>query len=269
VSEPLQLVVAIESRLRAHSSPERAAGARRYLKSDLEFVGVTTPKFRDVVGEALRSAGPLAVEQLRAAVSELWRRPVFELRAAAVELLDRHATLLEGRDLARVERMLRESRTWALVDWLSTRVAGRLIERRPALADELDRWAADGDFWVRRAALLSLLVPLRRGGGDFERFGRYADAMLEEREFFVRKAIGWVLREVAKKRPGLVDDWLRPRLARASGLTVREAVKYLPPERRGALLELRSVLPRRQSSAPARAAEAPRARGKAGSRERS
>jgi 3-methyladenine DNA glycosylase AlkD len=63
-----------------------------------------------------------------------------------------------------------------------------------------------------------------------ETFARYADGMLSEREFFIRKAIGWVLRETGKKRPELVAAWLAPRAHRASGLTVREAVKYLPPE---------------------------------------
>ena len=100
----------------------------------------------------------------------------------------------------------------------------------------LDRWATDDDFWVRRSALLALLLPLRRGGGDFARFGRYADAMLEEREFFIRKAIGWVLRDTSRKRPELVYAWLRPRVARASGVTVREAVKHLPEAQRDEIL---------------------------------
>ncbi len=79
-------------------------------------------------------------------------------------------------------------------------------------------------------------MPLRRGEGDFERFGRYADQMLEEKEFFIRKAIGWVLRETAKRRPELVADWLAPRVHRASGVTMREAVKPLPAEVRERLL---------------------------------
>jgi 3-methyladenine DNA glycosylase AlkD len=59
--------------------------------------------------------------------------------------------------------------------------------------------------------------------------------MLAESEFFIRKAIGWVLRETAKKKPDLVADWLEPRLHRMSGVTFREAVRWLPPDRRGAL----------------------------------
>ena len=65
--------------------------------------------------------------------------------------------------------------------------------------------------------------------------------MLEEREFFIRKAIGWVLRDTARKRPEMVAEWLRPRVQRASGLTVREAVKPLPPETRDQLLATRSA----------------------------
>jgi 3-methyladenine DNA glycosylase AlkD len=106
-------------------------------------------------------------------------------------------------------------------------VAGSLVERSPTLGRKLDRWARDPDFWIRRSAMLALLMPLRRGGGDFERFSRYADAMLDEREFFIRKAIGWVLRDTSKRRPAMVSEWLAPRMHRASGVTLREALKYL------------------------------------------
>ena len=104
----------------------------------------------------------------------------------------------------------------------------------------LDRWASDDDLWIRRSALLAHLEPLRAGGGDFARFGRYADQMLDEREFFIRKAIGWILRDTARKRPDLVFEWLLPRAARAAGLTVREAVKPLAPEQREAILAARN-----------------------------
>jgi 3-methyladenine DNA glycosylase AlkD len=88
--------------------------------------------------------------------------------------------------------------------------------------------------------MLALLVPLRRGDGDFDRFSRYADQMLEEKEFFIRKAIGWILRDTAKRRPELVAAWLGPRVHRASGVTMREAVKPLPRAVREALLAART-----------------------------
>ncbi len=127
-------------------------------------------------------------------------------------------------------------KTWALVDSLAANVTGDLVERYPQLGSVLDRWARDDDFWIRRSAMLALLKPLRRGEGDFERFAGYADAMLEEKEFFIRKAIGWVLRETAKKPPDLVHECLVPRTSRASGVTMREAVKPLSTEQAEALM---------------------------------
>jgi 3-methyladenine DNA glycosylase AlkD len=229
------LAVEIERRLRDHHDPDRAAGARRYLKSDLEFLGVRTPQLRAVLKTCLTASGPLDRATLVRVVHELWARGVFELRAAAVELLERHVAVLEPADLDLVERLLRESRTWALIDALAPCVAGPMLERFDGLWTTVDMWAEDDDFWLRRAALLVHLLPLRRGDGDFARFARTADAMLDEREFFIRKAIGWVLREAGKKRPELVVGFLAPRLGRASGLTVREAVKHVPPQLRSRL----------------------------------
>ena len=82
---------------------------------------------------------------------------------------------------------------------------------------------------MRRSALLALLRGIRAGTPDLARFTRYAEPMLAEKEFFIRKAIGWVLREVSKKRPALVQAFMKEHGARASGLTRREATKYLPP----------------------------------------
>jgi 3-methyladenine DNA glycosylase AlkD len=217
----------LSTALKAAGDPERAVQEKRYLKSELRHWGTSMPAIRRVASAFAKAHPDLGHAELVALVEELWAEPVHERRVAAVELLDAYGPRLEARDLRLVERLIRESRTWALVDGLAATVAGGLVERFPELGRALDRWAVDEDFWVRRAALLALLVPLRRGGGDFERFGRYADAMLEEREFFIRKAIGWVLRDTGRKRPALVARWLRPRAARASGLAVREAVKYL------------------------------------------
>jgi 3-methyladenine DNA glycosylase AlkD len=217
----------IEAALRAHADPARARGAKAYLKSDWEFIGIRAPVFRRAIKSELAANPVRDRTMLLATVSALWSHEIFELRAAAFELLDMHPTLLLPADLAFVERLVRESHTWALVDGLAAHVAGSLVERNPRLGRTLDRWARDADFWVRRSAMLALLLPLRRGGGDFERFSRYADAMLDEREFFIRKAIGWVLRDTSKKRPAMVSEWLLPRMHRASGVTLREALKYL------------------------------------------
>ena len=213
--------------LRAIGDPDRAAQEKAYLKSELEFFGESVWEIRRVAKAFVSGAKPLAHEDLTALVEALWAAPVFERRMASVVLLELHPTLLGPADLPLIERLLRESLTWALVDALATDVVGGILARSPAVTPVLDRWATDPDFWIRRASLLAELQPLRKGG-DLGPFLRRADAMLDEKEFFIRKAIGWVLREVGKRRPEEVIAWLGPRTHRASGVTMREAVKYLP-----------------------------------------
>ena len=231
------IVAAIDAAVRAAGDPVRAEQERRYLKSSREHAGTGVPAVRRIV----RDVGLLEHDVLVGVVEGLWAQPLHEHRVAAVELLTAHVAALDPADLPLVERLIRGSGTWALVDALAANVAGPLLERHGEPAAVLDRWAADPDFWIRRSALLALLRPLRRGDGDFVHFARYADAMLDEREFFIRKAIGWVLRDTARKRPELVFDWLLPRAGRASGVTLREAVKYLPEDQRAAILAARNT----------------------------
>jgi 3-methyladenine DNA glycosylase AlkD len=225
-----------ERALRQVGTAARAATEKAYLKSDLEFAGASIPAIRTMVARWSRNRPALQHDQLTALIMALWASPLHECRAAAVVLLERTSHQLGPADIALLENLLRTSRTWALVDGLAINVVGDIVDRWPEASETLDRWACDDDFWLRRSAILALLRPLRAGSGDFERFARYADTMLEEKEFFVRKAIGWVLREVAKRRPELVAAWLAQRVHRASGVTVREAVKPLPEHVRAVLL---------------------------------
>lgn len=227
----------IHSALRDRGTPTRAAKERAYLKSDLVFLGTDVPAIRRVARTAYHDAGEFTREDLVAVVAALWARGVHECRMAAVELLKVGGELLGPPDLAWLEGLLRAARTWALVDGLAVSVVGAMVARSTAVGPTLDRWSADRDFWLRRAALLALLPGVRAGAPDYARISRYAEMMLDEREFFVRKAIGWVLREAGKRDPGFVATWLEPRTGRVSGVTIREAVKYLPAPQRTLLLE--------------------------------
>jgi 3-methyladenine DNA glycosylase AlkD len=245
---PIHNVISdLESRLRAAGTPERAVSEKKYLKSDLTFLGAAVPKVRAITRDFRKANPRLTHEELAALVAELWSKPIHEFHAAAIELLWMYRKLLLPEDMTLIERMLRTSYTWAYVDALAGPLVGELVERYPELNKTLDRWASDKDFWVRRSALLALDRPMRRGGGDWPRFVRYADPMLEEKEFFIRKAIGWVLREVSKKQPELVCEYLTsprrrgepPRGAIVSGVTLREALRYLAQGQRDSVLALR------------------------------
>ena len=226
--DPNALADLLTEELRAVGDPDRAAQEKAYLKSDMEFFGESVWEIRRVAKAFVSGARPLEHGDLTALVEALWAKPVFERRMASVVLLELHPKLLTAADLPLIERLVRESLTWALVDALATDVIGGILTRSPLeVAPVLDRWSTDPDLWICRASLLAELQPLRKGG-DLGPFLRRADAMLDEKEFFIRKAIGWVLREVGKRRPEEVVAWVAPRTHRASGVTMREAVKYLP-----------------------------------------
>ncbi|MBI2409298.1 MAG: DNA alkylation repair protein [Gemmatimonadetes bacterium] len=229
-------VRAVRAALAAAGTPARAAGAKAYLKSDLAFLGADTPTLRRVGGALATRVKADGDASLRPLVDALWRTRVHELRAVALVLLERRVDALGAGDLPRLERLMRASRTWAYIDWISNKVFGRMVLRVPAVRRALPRWARDDDFWVRRTALLTIARPVVLGDAPFSAFAVLALPMLGEREFFIRKAIGWVLRDVSKKSPAVVAEFLRTHLADVSGLTMREGAKYLPARDRRELL---------------------------------
>jgi 3-methyladenine DNA glycosylase AlkD len=223
----------IEARLGELADPERAVQEKRYLKSDLRHLGVRLPDVRKV---AVSAAAGLDRADTLALVAELWAEPLHERRTVAIEVLIRNVRLLTADDLAVAERLVRASHTWAYVDALAVKVVGGLLTRHPPLAGTLDIWVADENFWIRRTALLALLPGIRRGDADLDRLSAYGEALIEEREFFIRKALGWVLRELAKRDPAWVASWVGERIGLVSGVTIREAVRHLPETGRDTLL---------------------------------
>ncbi|MGO8993827.1 MAG: DNA alkylation repair protein [Polyangiaceae bacterium] len=229
---PSAAVRHFRTRLSALGTPTRASSEKAYMKSTLLFHGVTAAQLRGTCA-AFCKEHPLDHDSLRAIVAALFATDWFDLRSMGIALLERKRALLVPRDAPWLITLVRASPCWAHVDYLATQVIDPLVAANPTLLVRTRTWAKDKDFWVRRTALLAQLRALRGGGGDFALFAEIAAPMLEEKEFFIRKAIGWVLREVSKKRPALVRDFFREHGERASGLTRREGTKYLPaPMRR-------------------------------------
>jgi len=239
VFDPAAAALVLAESLRAAGDSGRAVQEKRYLKSELEFYGVPVPGLRRAVRAAARGYPGLDREALVAWAVALWREPVHERRMAAVEVLGLAVRQLRADDLATVESLIREARTWALVDSLAGQIAGTIALRDPLGWPRIDGWATDADFWVRRSAMLALLPGIRSGQPDLARFERYAIPMLTEKEFFIRKAIGWVAREVSKRDPAWVAAWTADHVTKMSGVTFREATRRLPPEVAARLRALR------------------------------
>jgi 3-methyladenine DNA glycosylase AlkD len=214
-------------RFRVEGTPERAQGMKAYMKSELSFFGVDQAAVRGACRDFATLHADAHVDEVLDAVEALARSPWFELRSAAIGVLERRKKELGPGHLATLLRWVRGMACWAHVDWIATKLVGAVIARHPTERDRLSRWARDPHLWVRRTALLAQLDELRSGGGDFALFEQIAAPMLAEKEFFIRKAIGWVLRETARRRPELVRRFIAAHGAEMSGLTRREASKYV------------------------------------------
>lgn len=227
----------IDSVLLKQADPVRAAREKEYLHSASTHLGVGVPALHRIARSTARGLDRATLLDVAVRLWDEPTPPVHERRFVAADLLANRPEVMEPSDVPLVERMTRESGTWAIVDTLAPHVLGPIVEQHPdEMTAVLDDWARTGDRWLRRSVLLAYLPSLRAGRGDWHRFTGYADSLLGDREFFVAKAIGWVLRDTARRRPELVLAWVVPRMPRMHRVTAREVVKPFPPDVRQRLM---------------------------------
>lgn len=216
------LVASIRAALRAAADPTRAPAQQAYMKSTMPFLGVSVPDTRRVARSMTsRSTAP---ETLLAAARTLWDEATHrEERYAALALLAVRQLQGDPDLVPLIEHMVRTGRWWDFTDELAHRVAG-LLDADPArMAAHVRSWSVDDEMWLRRLAIIAQL-------GRRERLDRalLGDAVLqnaEDPEFFLRKAIGWALRDAARSDPGWVLTFVATH--DLSPLSVREATKHL------------------------------------------
>jgi 3-methyladenine DNA glycosylase AlkD len=192
------------------------------MKSDMPYLGVRMPDLRRAWRTVLAAHTLEDGAALEAAVSELWDRAGFrEERYTAIALLDRYPHLVS---LALLERLVVEGAWWDYVDNLARQV-GRLLRRDPTIGAAMRRWSADANVWRRRVSIICQLG--FKGETDLALLYDCIEPNLDDREFFIRKAIGWALRDYAWHNPAEVDRYVREHESRLSGLSRREATRNL------------------------------------------
>ena len=219
------LVQEIRGALRSRKDPTYAAGAQRYMKSEMPYLGVRMPEVRRLSRAAARRHPPTDAAALERAVRALWDDADFrEERYAAQALL--RSPLVTGnlRLLPLHERIVRTGAWWDHVDE-AARHAGDLLDAHQApMTERVRAWSTDQDMWLRRVSIIGQLR--RRERTDTDLLGAVIEANLDDGEFFIRKAIGWALRQHARTDP----DWVRAFVAAhpaLSPLSRREALKHL------------------------------------------
>jgi 3-methyladenine DNA glycosylase AlkD len=219
------LVSAIREALRDAADAERAPGMQAYMKSPMPFRGVPMPTVRSITKAAARAHPLLTLDDLETAVRTLWDEAEFrEERYAASALLATKTGTGRLELVPLYEHLATTGAWWDHVDDLAHRIA-ELHDAHPLETAAIVRhWSTTADFWLRRLAILSQLG--RRDRVDPALLAEVIEPNIADREFFIRKAIGWALREYARVEPA----WVRAFVADhddLSGLSKREALKHL------------------------------------------
>ena len=236
---PTALRTAVIHSLEAAADPERAAGQQRYMKSEMPYHGVTTPVMRKLARAAFRDHPLDDRADWETAVLMLWRQATHrEQRYVAIELADHrpYRRWLDPRALPIVEEMIVTGAWWDFVDALAANhLAAILDSDRATIRPVMWEWATDdlaaenaprdGGLWRRRSAILVQLKAKERT--DEELLFHAIEASMDSTEFFLRKAIGWALRQYAYTAPDTVVSYVEHHADRLSGLSKREALKNL------------------------------------------
>ncbi|MFH8613071.1 DNA alkylation repair protein [Streptomyces sp. NPDC018029] len=210
---------------RAAADPERAAQMRAYMKDIAPFLGLASPVRRDLSRAVLAGTPRPDETDCTAIALRCWELPEREYAYFAVDYLRRHVRRCSS-DFLPVARHLVTTRSWwDTVDLLAAHVVGGLVAADPELRTAMDEWIEDENLWVARTALLHQLR--YKSATDPERLFAYCVRQSGHPDFFLRKAIGWCLREYAKTDPEAVRAFVERERWRLAPLSVREALKNL------------------------------------------
>lgn len=207
------------------ADPEWASRAQAYIRNVAPFLGLPTPLRRQLSRTVLAGLPRPDATDCAAIALRCWELPEREYAYFAVDYLRRHVTRLPSDFLPVVRHLVTTVSWWDTVDALAAHVVGGLVAADPELRTEMDAWVEDEDLWVARTALLHQLR--YKDATDTERLFGYCVRQSGHPDFFIRKAIGWCLREYAKTDPDAVRGFVERERGRLAPLSVREALKNL------------------------------------------
>jgi len=207
------------------ADPVRAVGTRAYMRDQFPFLGIPTAQRRALSREVLAGVERPTEDDLRAVALACWELPEREYQYFACDWLSRHAALCSPAALDTARVLVTTKSWWDTVDVLASRFVGTIVDRHPAAVSTMDEWVHDENLWVARTAILHQLTYRERT--DVDRLFRYCLAQAGHRDFFIRKAIGWALRQYAWTDPDAVRRFVRAHATHLSALSKREALKNI------------------------------------------
>ena len=220
-----ELVGRIVAAFESARDPAAAEPMARYMRHQFPFLGIPSPDRRRLLREVLGGVRPDRTALL-ADSDSLWTRQEREYQYAACDLLVGGATQLVPDDLAALAVLITTKSWWDTVDALATSVVGSMVAADRYTCDRvIDRWIASENLWLARTALLH--QNKWKASTDEDRLFSFCLSRASDTDFFMRKAIGWALREYSKTAPNAVRGFVEEHVEELSPLSRREALKRL------------------------------------------
>ena len=223
-----ELLVRIRSRLAAAADPGRAPGMQRYMKSSMPYHGVPSTPLRAIAHEVFAEVTFDDFSAWEREMLGLWSDAQFrEEWYCALALAGHRAArpFQTPQALALYERLIVEGAWWDIVDDIAThRVRPILVQYPVALKAAMRGWSTDDNLWKRRTSIICQSGLKQQT--DFDLLRDCIEPSISSKEFFLRKAVGWALREYAHSNPGAVVEYVRARADQLSPLSKREALRH-------------------------------------------
>ncbi|UCD76000.1 MAG: DNA alkylation repair protein [Phycisphaerales bacterium] len=221
-----EMIRFIQTRFRRHADPARAQWTKAYLKTDMPAYGLRK-EHREVIHREFQERFEITSRaQYRRAIETFWSMSHREHKHFAIWLActwDKYITIAS---VPLYERMIRQGAWWDLVDGLAIDAVGLVVLNEPEKMNaKTERWIDDPHLWIRRTAIICRIGHKDRT--DRRILFNHCLRRAHEKEFFIRKAIGWALRADAKTAPDAVRKFLIANRDKLSGLSLREAGKHL------------------------------------------
>lgn len=220
----------IQRTFRALRNPEQALHMKAYMLNQFEFIGIRATPRRQTL-KAVVKAWPKATFTRAFALKlaqQLWQLPEREFQYAAIDILSWHHRHMDIKDLSPMLKLVQQKSWWDTVDGMSGVIGDLLLQHKAQDAQVqqlMDDCVVHPHLWVRRVAMIHQLG--WKAQTDEKRLFAYALALAHEPDFFIRKAIGWALRDHARTSPQAVGAFLIKHQSVLSSLTIREAGKHL------------------------------------------
>lgn len=200
-------ITTLSVEFKKNANPKIASGQKAYMRNQFEFYGIKTPERREIEKPFLVKEYLPPKKDLEKIVKTLWNKPQREYQFFAMELVQKYVKQFEKKDMALLEFIVMHKSWWDTVDFIAVKLIGEYFKLYPSLRKQyVKKWLASKNIWLQRSALLFQLK--YKKNLDTELLSYAIQPLLGSKEFFINKAIGWVLREYSRTNPKWVVNFV-------------------------------------------------------------